>query len=66
MTHTRVQLSWSSGLASARAHTRTCDARKESVGELNSRVTRLLDKVLMVKSTGPVSSPSLRSGATLH
>eukprot|EP00976_Prorocentrum_cordatum_P046515 940176-Prorocentrum_minimum.AAC.1 len=38
--------------------TRTCDVRKESAGELNSRATRWLNKVLPVKFTVmPVSSP---------
>eukprot|EP00959_Pyramimonas_sp_CCMP1952_P366137 7668559-Pyramimonas_sp.AAC.1 len=33
-------------------------ARKELVGELNYRVTRWFNKVLMVNSTVSVSSPS--------
>eukprot|EP00959_Pyramimonas_sp_CCMP1952_P052755 1103001-Pyramimonas_sp.AAC.1 len=37
----------------------TCDVRKELAGELNYRVTRWLDKVLMVHFTVSVSSPSV-------
>eukprot|EP00976_Prorocentrum_cordatum_P073051 1180947-Prorocentrum_minimum.AAC.1 len=39
--------------------TQTCDVRKkELVGELNSRVTRWLNKLLMVRFAASVSSPA--------
>eukprot|EP00976_Prorocentrum_cordatum_P026458 537017-Prorocentrum_minimum.AAC.1 len=45
--------------------TRTCGVRKELVGELNFRVVRWLNKVLMVNSTVSVSSPTDANGGRL-
>eukprot|EP00959_Pyramimonas_sp_CCMP1952_P387599 8123124-Pyramimonas_sp.AAC.1 len=46
------------GRRAAYGSTRSCDLRTESVGELNFRVTRWLNKVLMVHFTVSASSPS--------